>query len=59
MKKFECSPETPWGIHQSLQAHECPRCGWAADGGPASADLAAAAEQLGWTVVVGGLSEAA
>ena len=59
MKSFECSPSTPWGIHQSLQAYECPRCGWEADGRQASAELPVAAEQLGWAVVVGRLAKAA
>ena len=59
MNKFECSPDTPWGIHQSLQAYECPRCGWAADCGPVLSENSGAADQLGWTVVAGGLSEAA
>ncbi|HEX8401428.1 MAG TPA: hypothetical protein VF628_06945 [Allosphingosinicella sp.] len=25
-----CSPARPWGIHPSLEANHCPRCGWAA-----------------------------
>jgi hypothetical protein len=27
---FECSPETPWGMHQTVRENVCPRCGWIA-----------------------------
>ena len=60
MKKIECSKEAPWGIHQSLRDLECPRCGWGPDReAPAVQSLPHAAEQLGWTLVLGGLMPAA
>jgi hypothetical protein len=61
MKPIECSKEAPWGIHQTLRDLECPRCGWAperCETDPAAV-LPEAAEQLGWAIVIGGLSQAA
>ena len=61
MKRIECSREAPWGIHQTLRDLECPRCGWgpARDEPEAASALPHAAEQLGWAIVTGGLSQAA
>jgi hypothetical protein len=66
MKMFECSPETPWGLHAPIRNDElCPRCGWTAPG-PKSDALARAATlataiaaEHGWTVIEGGAREAA
>jgi hypothetical protein len=61
MKRIECSKEAPWGIHQTLRDLQCPRCGWAPErcDTNASPALPEAAEQLGWAIVMGGLSPAA
>ena len=64
-KTFECSPETPWGVHAQVRNdQECPRCGWTAPGplGDARADAAdvsatlaaALAAEHGWTLIEGG-----
>ena len=66
MKRFECSPATPWGIHAPVRNDEaCTRCGWTAPG-PLSdaradaASLAAAiAAEHGWTLIEGGAQGAA
>ena len=61
MKRFECSPVTPWGIHQAVRNDEnCPRCGWTAPGpkGDARADAAALAAEHGWTLIEGGAGDA-
>ena len=30
---FQCTPQTPWGIHLAVRNDEdCPRCGWTAPG---------------------------
>lgn len=31
---FECSPETPWGVHGVVTDNVCPRCGWIARSQP-------------------------
>ncbi|HEX9933500.1 MAG TPA: hypothetical protein VGB08_11715 [Allosphingosinicella sp.] len=61
MKRFECSPQTPWGLHAPVRNdEECPRCGWTAPGPKSdararSASLATAiAAEHGWTVIAGG-----
>ncbi|HYG30880.1 MAG TPA: hypothetical protein VD887_11780 [Allosphingosinicella sp.] len=57
MKRFECSPATPWGIHPQIRNDEdCPRCGWTAPGPMAGArgDAARAAAAHGWAVIHGG-----
>jgi hypothetical protein len=66
VKKFECSPAAPWGIHPPVRNDEdCPRCGWTApgprsDARAASVRLAAAiAAEHGWAVIEGGASAAA
>ena len=61
MTKFECTKDTPWGIHQSLEALECPRCGWTPDlpDSAAAPALPEAAGPLGWSVLIGGLAAAA
>jgi hypothetical protein len=59
MKRIECSKEAPWGIHQTLRDLECPRCGWGPDREERTAtSLPQAAEQLGWALVIGGLTAA-
>ena len=35
---LECSPETPWGLHQAVTENVCPRCGWVARGPAAEAE---------------------
>lgn len=55
--RFDCSPETPWGIHGPLRNDEdCPRCGWTAPGprGDARQAAAALAAEHGWAVISGG-----
>ena len=61
MKHIECSKQSPWGIHQSLRDLECPRCGWGPerDEQDSPAALPEAAEQLGWSLVIGGMAQAA
>jgi hypothetical protein len=45
MKTFECSKETPWGIHLSLVGEHCPRCGWEA---PKPKSRSADEPDFGW-----------
>ena len=54
---FQCSPQTPWGIHPAIRNDEdCPRCGWTAPGpkGDARRDARRLAAENGWTVIDGG-----
>ncbi len=55
MNKIQCSSDTPWGIHLSLEDHQCPRCGWTVDRPEA---VAAAAQSMnasgrqGWRLLL-------
>ena len=66
---MQCSQDKPWGIHSPVRNDEpCARCGWTAPGpiqdalldaaeAAAAAEAALArAQELGWTIVEGGLN---
>jgi len=51
MTKFECSVETPWGIHLAVRNDEsCARCGWTAPG--PKGDTRAEAQSMGMGAVL-------